>query len=34
MSRTYTKFPMLRSFELNNFLISDAIYGYMKINYS
>lgn len=38
MSRAYTKFPILRSFELNKFLISDAIYGYMKgymkINYS
>lgn len=38
MSRAYTKFPMLTSFELNKFLISDAIYGYMKgymkINYS
>lgn len=38
MSRAYTKLPMLRSFELNKFLISDAIYGYvkgyMKINYS
>lgn len=30
MSRAYPKFPMLRSLELNKFLISGAIYGYMK----